>query len=75
MEEGTTSLGLFLKWMLIDSGFLFGVPYLRIPWLEWSEMTSTLACCVLLVLNGMLMFRIPVRFRVVDSRSVALTFV
>jgi nucleoporin POM152 len=60
VEEDTTSIGLFLKWGVIDLMFLFGVPLLRIPWLEWSETTSLAACCVHVVLDGMLMFRIPV---------------
>lgn len=60
VEEDTTSIGLFLKWAVIDLMFLFGVPLLRIPWLEWSETTSLVACCVHVVLDGMLMFRIPV---------------
>ncbi|KAH8791491.1 hypothetical protein BGZ57DRAFT_784677 [Hyaloscypha finlandica] len=59
VEDGTTSIGLFLKWSALDSIFLFGVPYLRIPWLEWSETTSVVAGCLHAALNIMLMFRIP----------------
>jgi nucleoporin POM152 len=33
---------------------------LRIPWLEWSDTTSFIACFVHAIMNGMLMFRIPV---------------
>jgi nucleoporin POM152 len=76
VEEDTTSIGLFLKWGLIDLMFLFGVPLLRIPWLEWSEATSLAACCVHAILNGMLMFRIPVSFSwIIDQRFNALTLV
>ena len=64
VEEETTSIGLFLKWSAIDSIFLFGVPYLRIPWLEWSETTSIVAGIVHAVLNIMLMFRVPVSLRI-----------
>jgi hypothetical protein len=60
IEEDTTSLVLFIKWSLIDIFFMFGVPLLRIPWLEWSETTSFAACFVHTVINGMLMFRVPV---------------
>jgi nucleoporin POM152 len=63
VEDGTTSIGLFLKWSTLDSIFLFGVPYLRIPWLEWSETTSVVAGCLHAALNIMLMFRIPVSFQ------------
>ena len=62
VEHETTSISLFLKWAVIDIMFLFGVPFLRIPWLEWSETTSTVACLFHVILDGMLMFRIPVSF-------------
>jgi nucleoporin POM152 len=61
VEAETTSLPLFGKWFLIDCAFLYGVPMLRIPWLEWSDSTAAVACLVHQVLNWMLMFRIPVR--------------
>jgi len=60
VEDDTHSISLFLKWCAIDMVFLFGVPLLRIPWLEWSDTTSFTACFVHTILNGMLMFRIPV---------------
>lgn len=53
------SLWLFMKWVAIDGVFLFGLPGLRIPWLEWSPSTMTLLFCIHAVLDGMLMFRIP----------------
>ncbi|TVY21954.1 Nucleoporin [Lachnellula arida] len=59
VEEDTHSITLFVKWGFIDLVFLFGVPLLRIPWLEWSETTSFSAYFVHAVINGMLMFRIP----------------
>ncbi|KAK4653212.1 hypothetical protein QC762_506100 [Podospora pseudocomata] len=37
VEEDTESLWLFLKWVAIDCAFLFGLPELRIPWLELSQ--------------------------------------
>jgi nucleoporin POM152 len=60
VEDDTHSMGLFLKWGFIDLVFLFGVPLLRIPWLEWSETTTASACLLHVIINGMLMFRIPV---------------
>jgi hypothetical protein len=73
VEEDTTSIGLFLKWGLIDLMFLFGIPLLRIPWLEWSETTSLGACCVHVILNGFLMFRIPVSYSITNESTIALT--
>ena len=58
--DDNESLWLFMKWVAIDATFLYGLPALRIPWLEWS----TFACTILFVLhaicNLMLMFRIMV---------------
>lgn len=54
------SLWLFMKWVAIDGVFLFGLPGLRIPWLEWSPSTMTLLFCLHAFLDGMLMFRIPI---------------
>ena len=34
------SVGIFLKWLFLDAVFLFGLPELRIPWLEWSASTT-----------------------------------
>ena len=60
-EEETESLWLFMKWVAFDGTFLFGLPELRIPWLEWSSATMTLLFLAHALLDGILMFRIPVR--------------
>ena len=60
VEDDTHSITMFIKWSCIDLIFLFGVPLLRIPWLEWSETTSFATYFVHAAMNGMLMFRIPV---------------
>jgi nucleoporin POM152 len=60
VEEDTRSIGLFIKWACIFAMFMYGVPQLRIPWLEWSTPTSNLAFIIHAVFAGMLMFRIPV---------------
>ncbi|KAM5352090.1 hypothetical protein ACJ41O_004813 [Fusarium nematophilum] len=60
VEDGDTSWFLFLKWIFIDFAFLFGVPELRIPWLELSQPVVTTFFTLHLVLNYMLMFNIPI---------------
>ena len=60
VEDGDTSWWLFLKWIFIDFAFLFGVPELRIPWLELSQPVVTTVFSAHLVMNYMLMFNIPV---------------
>lgn len=62
VEEDTHSFPFFLKWCVIDTMFFFGVPYLRIPWLEWSEPMSMAASVAHIGLNAMFMFRIPVSY-------------
>src|SRR5580700_5050688 len=37
IEDGADSFWLFMKWVAIDGVFLYGLPELRIPWLEWSS--------------------------------------
>jgi hypothetical protein len=60
LEDDSASLGLFIKWICIFAIYLYGLPQLRIPWLEWSTNMSTLAFVGHAWLVGMLMFRIPV---------------
>lgn len=60
VEDDANSFFLFVKWTFFDIVFLFGVPLLRIPWLEWSESTSLAVCSLHTIVNGMLMFRVPV---------------
>ncbi|KAK2794976.1 hypothetical protein FQN52_006855 [Onygenales sp. PD_12] len=54
------STWLFLKWVSIDGVFLFGLPALRIPWLEWAFSTTLAVFMVHAVANAFLMFRIPI---------------
>lgn len=37
IEDDADSFWLFLKWIAIDFAFLFVLPELRIPWLEFSQ--------------------------------------
>jgi len=61
VEDEADSLWLFIKWVATDAVvFLYGLPALRIPWLEWSNPAITSVFLVHAVMNGMLMFRIPV---------------
>ncbi|EMD00253.1 hypothetical protein BAUCODRAFT_84004 [Baudoinia panamericana UAMH 10762] len=54
------SLWLFMKWVALDGIFLFGLPTMRIPWLEWSSMTMILLFFAHAFADGMMMFRIPI---------------
>lgn len=67
VEDGDSSWWLFLKWILIDFVFLFGLPELRIPWLELSQAVVTGVFTSHLVLNYMLMFNIPASLRRLKS--------
>lgn len=60
VEDEADSFWLFIKWVAIDGIFLYGLPGLRIPWLEWSNPVITGIFLTHAVFNGMLMFRIPV---------------
>lgn len=60
VEEDTQSIGLFMKWICIFATFSYGVPQLRIPWLEWSTQASNFTFIAHAVISFMLMFRIPV---------------
>ncbi|KAK5133038.1 hypothetical protein LTR08_008243 [Meristemomyces frigidus] len=57
-ESEEQSLWLFMKWIVLDGVWLFGLPGFRIPWLEWSSTTMTLLFCGHALTDGMMMFRI-----------------
>lgn len=61
LEEDAQSIGLFMKWTCIYALCSYGVPQLRIPWLEWSYAMSHASFLIHAGLTFMLMFRIPVR--------------
>ena len=60
VSDQTDSLWLFMKWASIDGVFLYGLPTLKVPWLEWSSITMTVLFLLHASLNAVLMFRIPV---------------
>lgn len=63
VEDNTESFWLLLKWLFIDTIFLFGLPELRIPWLELSQPFVVMTFFVHAVLNFVLMFNIGVGSR------------
>lgn len=56
--EEDQSLWQCLKWCFIDMMFMFGVPLLEIPWLEWSNGAAFLLFVVHAAIDVMLMFKI-----------------
>jgi len=54
------SLWLFMKWLFIDGTFLFGLPSMRIPWLEWQSQTTLLIFLAHAAIDAMLMFQIGI---------------
>ena len=62
VSDETDSLWLFMKWVAMDSIFLYGLPGMRVPWLQWSSSTMTLLFILHAIMNAFLMFRIPVSF-------------
>lgn len=60
VSDETESLWLFMKWVAIDSAVLYGLPGMRIPWLQWSSSATMLLVFLHGILNAILMFRIPV---------------
>jgi nucleoporin POM152 len=57
-NSSSESLWLFMKWVGIDGAVLFGLPALRIPWLEWSAPVVTMLFLIHVLANGMLMFKV-----------------
>lgn len=60
LSDDLDSTWLFLKWVAMDFAFLFGLPGMRIPWLEWAFSTTLTIFLVHAVVDGFLMFRIPI---------------
>lgn len=59
-SDDAQSLWLFMKWVALDGVFLFGLPALRIPWLEWSPVFTTVLFIIHALVDGLLMFRVQV---------------
>ncbi|PVH97706.1 hypothetical protein DM02DRAFT_673934 [Periconia macrospinosa] len=58
------SLGLTLKWAFIDLCFIFGVPLLDIPWMQWSNGTAFVFFVGHAFIDWFLMYRISLPFAV-----------
>ncbi|KAM7197176.1 hypothetical protein V8F20_006725 [Naviculisporaceae sp. PSN 640] len=58
VEEDTESFWLFLKWIAIDFSFLFGLPELRIPWLELSQPFVVALFFIHAIFDWMFMFNV-----------------
>ncbi|KAH8727273.1 hypothetical protein GQ44DRAFT_825354 [Phaeosphaeriaceae sp. PMI808] len=58
--EEDQSLWLCLKWCFFDMLFMFGIPLLEIPWLEWSNGAAFLLFVLHAGLDVMLMFKIGI---------------
>ena len=70
LNDDADSLWLFLKWTMIDGVFIYGLPSFRVPWLEWSSTTATVLFLFHAILDGFLMFRIPVGQPIHPARKV-----
>lgn len=57
-SDDPDSLWQFMRWLLFDGIFLFCLPSLRIPWLEFSASSMTLVFLAHAVINASLMFQI-----------------
>ncbi|KAL2752213.1 hypothetical protein ACRALDRAFT_2045012 [Sodiomyces alcalophilus JCM 7366] len=57
-QDNESSVWFFLKWVMLDFAFLFGLPELRIPWLELSQSTVLTLWAIHSFINWMLMFNV-----------------
>ncbi|KAL8719868.1 MAG: hypothetical protein Q9225_003193 [Loekoesia sp. 1 TL-2023] len=60
VSDETDSFQLFMKWVVIDGVVLYGLPGLRIPWLQWSSTTTTMLFALHSIFDYLLMFRVPI---------------
>ncbi len=58
IEDNAESFWIFAKWIGIDFAFLFGLPELRIPWLELSQPAAIVFFLGHVAMNYMLMFNV-----------------
>lgn len=59
-EDGEGSWSTFAKWIIIDFAYLFLLPELRIPWLEFSQSVVTGIYAAHVIVDWFLMFLVPV---------------
>ena len=68
VSDEAESLWMFMKWLAIDSVFLYGLPEFQIPWLQWSSSMTAILVILHAMLNALLMFRVPVRLAPPSNR-------
>ncbi|KUI72236.1 hypothetical protein VM1G_07862 [Cytospora mali] len=62
MEDENEGAWLFLKWVFIECVFFFGLPEMRIPWLELTQFTSIVLFAGHAIFDFVMMFNIGVPF-------------
>ncbi|KAF3763634.1 hypothetical protein M406DRAFT_347195 [Cryphonectria parasitica EP155] len=62
VEDDSESVWLVLKWIFIDFVYIFGLPEFRIPWLEFSQLSCTVAFLFHAVFDLLVMLNIGLPF-------------
>ncbi|KAJ9611604.1 hypothetical protein H2200_004788 [Cladophialophora chaetospira] len=60
VENDLDSTWLFLKWIGIDAAFFVALPAFKIPWLEFSFLTTFTLWLLHAIANAFLMYKIPI---------------
>ena len=60
VENDLDSTWLFLKWVGMDAAFFIALPAFKIPWLDFSFLTTFTLWLLHAVLNAFLMYKIPI---------------
>ncbi len=60
VENDLDSTWLFLKWVGMDAAFFVALPAFKIPWLEFSFLTTFTLWLLHVVANAFLMYKIPI---------------
>jgi nucleoporin POM152 len=60
VENDLDSTWLFLKWVGIDAAFFVALPAFKIPWLEFSFLTTFTLWLLHAIANAFLMYKIPI---------------
>lgn len=63
VQDEADSFWLFIKWVAMDGFFLYMLPEMHIPWLEWSSTVTTGIFLAHALVSGMLMFRVAVSYK------------
>ena len=60
VENDLDSTWLFLKWVGMDAAFFVALPAFKIPWLEFSFLTTFTLWLLHAIINAFLMYKIPI---------------